>query len=53
MRRISESLRNSIPLQSGMKYDAEEYIDHLGRLLDGNIRHTLEHSCRAAGQSDT
>ena len=40
-------------LQSGMKYDAEEYIDHLGRLLDGNIRHTLEHSCRAAGQSDT
>ena len=39
-------------LQSGMKYDAEEYIDHLGRLLDGNIRHTLEHSCRAAGQSD-
>ena len=39
-------------LQSGMKYDAEEYIDHLGRLLDGNIRHTLEHSCRAAGQPD-
>ena len=35
-------------LQSGMKYDAEEYIDRLGVLLDGNIRHALEHSCKAA-----
>mgnify|MGYP001032945999 FL=1 len=25
-----------------MKYDAEAYIDHLGRLLDGNIRLALE-----------
>lgn len=33
-------------LQSGMKYDAEEYIDRLGVLLDGNIRHALEHSCK-------
>ena len=29
-------------LQDGMKYDAEAYIDHLGRLLDGNIRLALE-----------
>ena len=26
-----------------MKYDVDAYIDHLGRLLDGNIRHSLEH----------
>ena len=30
-------------LQGGMKYDVDAYIDHLGRLLDGNIRHSLEH----------
>lgn len=36
-------------LESGMKYDADDYIDHLGRLLDGNIRQTLE---RAAAQKD-
>ena len=29
-------------LQDGMKYDTEAYIDHLGRLLDGNIRLALE-----------
>ena len=29
-------------LQDGMKYDAEAYIDHLGQLLDGNIRLALE-----------
>ena len=33
-------------LQNGMKYDVDAYIDHLGRLLDGNIRHSLEH-CRS------
>ena len=33
-------------LQGGMKYDVDAYIDHLGRLLDGNIRHSLEHCCR-------
>ena len=31
-------------LQNGMKYDVDAYIDHLGKLLDGNIRHALEHS---------
>lgn len=33
-------------LQNGMKYDADAYIDHLGKLLSGNIRHSLEHSCQ-------
>ena len=36
-------------LQDGMKYDAEAYIDHLGRLLDGNIRLALE---RASSRSE-
>ena len=31
-----------LTVQDGMKYDAEAYIDHLGRLLDGNIRLALE-----------
>ena len=30
-------------LQNGMKYDTDAYIDHLGHLLDGNIRRALEH----------
>ena len=29
-------------LQNGMKYDTDAYIDHLGHLLDGNIRRALE-----------
>lgn len=33
-------------LQNGMKYDTDAYIDHLGHLLDGNIRRALERSCR-------
>ena len=30
-------------LPGGLKNDGAAYIDHLGRLLDGNIRHSLEH----------
>lgn len=35
-------------LESGMKYDADAYIDQLGLLLDGNIRQSLE---RAAART--
>ena len=38
-------------LQNGMKYDVDAYIDHLGKLLDGNIRHSLEQCCRTAEHS--
>ena len=38
-------------LQNGMKYDTDAYIDHLGHLLDGNIRRSLERSCQDSGQA--
>ncbi len=38
-------------LQNGMKYDTDAYIDHLGHLLDGNIRRALERSCQDSGQA--
>ena len=38
-------------LQSGMKYDAEAYIDRLAHLLDGNIRVALERSCSGTAPS--
>lgn len=38
-------------LQNGMKYDVDAYIDHLGKLLDGNIRHSLEQCCRTTEHS--
>jgi AcrR family transcriptional regulator len=31
-------------LRGGMKQDADAYIENIGRLLDGNIRFTFEHS---------
>lgn len=34
-----------------MKYDTDAYIDHLGHLLDGNIRRALERSCQDSGQA--
>lgn len=33
-------------LHGGMKTDTDAYIDRLGYLLDGNIRRSLERSCR-------
>ena len=38
-------------LQNGMKYDTDAYIDHLGHLLDGNIRRALERSYQDSGQA--
>ena len=34
-------------LQNGLKGDPEEFILRIGRLLDGNIRRSLEKTCSA------
>lgn len=37
-------------LRDGMRGNIDDYIDRLGYLLDGNIRHALEKSCESRGE---